>query len=58
MSYNVYDAECSSRYLAARDGLFYYSVHLAGILSKCLPHSILCVLVTGQALFAGISKFI
>ena len=58
MSYNVYDAECSSRQPTARHGLFYYSVHSAGILRKHLPHPILCVLVTSQGLFAGISKFI
>ena len=39
MSYNVYDAECSSRYPAAWYGLFYYSVHLADILSKTFASS-------------------
>ena len=40
-------------------GLFSYSAHLADILrQKMRPHAILCGLVTGQALFAGISMFI
>ena len=36
-------------------GLFYYSAHLAGILSRKFASS---DTVTGQVLFAGISKFI
>ena len=39
MSYNVHDAECSSRKPAAWHGLFYYSVHLVAILSKTFASS-------------------
>ena len=38
--------------------LFIVLIQLAFLAKKKLPYPVLCVLVTGLALFAGISKFI
>ena len=58
LSYSVH-AECSSRWPTAWHGLFYYSAHLPGILSKTLASSYTACFdhrSGGQELFAGISQ--
>ena len=54
--------QCNSQgvFIALAERMTYFilaRIYLA-FYAKCLPHSILCVLLTGQGQFVGISKFI